>query len=234
MFGGMPVPLGHRTTGSPHGLPMVLLHGLGDSAAAWDAFARELGRHAIALDLRGHGTSPRPGEYTVDAMVAGVLAFLDDHALSRVDLVGHSMGGRVASQLAGRYPARVRRLVLEEAPVPPREGSPLPDVDPPARPEAPVDFDWAAVPAMRRAVRAVDPLWWRDIERLPVPTLWISGGPASHLPPERVAAAAAAMPDATVATIPAGHLVHTDAPDEFARVVIGFLSGSADGEPATP
>lgn len=61
----MPVALGHRTTGSPNGLPVVLLHALGEDATTWDRFAAELaaaGRHAIALDLRGHGTSPRPGD----------------------------------------------------------------------------------------------------------------------------------------------------------------------------
>jgi pimeloyl-ACP methyl ester carboxylesterase len=222
----MPVPLAHRTTGSPDGLPVVLLHGLGDTAGTWDRFAAELaatGRTAIALDLRGHGASPRPGEYTPDAMVGDVLAFLDER--TAVDVVGHSMGGHVAALLAGRHPGRVRRLVLEDAPVPPRNGAPIPDEDPPAEPDTPVDFDWDLVAPMRRAVRAPNPGWWQGIERLTIPTLWISGGPSSHLDPARVAAAAACAPGSTMATIPVGHLVHEQAPDEFARLVLPFLRG---------
>jgi 3-oxoadipate enol-lactonase len=125
----------------------------------------------------------------------------------------------------------VRRLVLEDAPVPPRDGAPLPD-DPPARPAEPIAFDWAAVAPLRRGVRAPNPQWWQGIERLGAPTLWLSGGPASHLAPERVAAAVDAMPDATMRTIPVGHLIHETAPDAFADAVIPFLS--ADGEPGTP
>jgi len=224
-----PVRLAHRVTDGPGGPPVVLLHGLGDTAGTWDRFAASLAgsRTSIALDLRGHGASPWPGAYTVDAMVDDVVAFLSD--AGPVDVVGHSMGGHVASVLAARRP--VRRLVLEEAPVPPREGDPLPD-DPPARPPGPLDFDWEVVAPMRRALRAPNPRWWQGIERLATPTLWISGGPTSHLDPARVVSAAAAMPNATTATVPVGHLVHDDAPDEFARLVIPFLS--ADGETPTP
>jgi pimeloyl-ACP methyl ester carboxylesterase len=125
----------------------------------------------------------------------------------------------------------VRRLVLEDAPVPPRDGAPLPD-DPPERPTEPVAFDWAAVAPLRRAVRAPNSQWWHGIERFGAPTLWLSGGPASHLAPERVASAVEAMPDATMRTIPVGHLIHETAPAAFADAVIPFLS--ADGEPGTP
>lgn len=216
----MTVVLNRRTTAGA-GVPVVLLHGLGDNAATWDVFAAALSRPAVALDLRGHGASPWPGEYTVDAMAADVLAVLAD--LPAVDLVGHSMGGQVASVVAVRAPDRVRRLVLEDTPVPPRSGPPVPDENPPERPVEPIDYDWAVVTAMRRAVRATNPAWWEGISRLAVPTLWLSGGPSSHLPPARVAAAAEAMPAASMRTIPVGHLIHTDAPAEFARAVVPFL-----------
>ena len=212
----------HRRTTDGAGVPVVLLHGLGDTGATWDAFARDLARPTVALDLRGHGASPWPGEYTVDAMVADVLGVLDE--LPAVDLVGHSMGGQVATVVAMRAPGRVRRLVLEDVPVPPRSGPPLPDPSPPERPAEPIDFDWAVVVAMRRAVRTASPSWWSGLADLAVPTLWLSGGPASHLPPAHVASAAAAMPDAVMRTVPVGHLIHTDAPADFARVVVPFLS----------
>jgi 3-oxoadipate enol-lactonase len=214
------VELGRRTT-SGSGVPVVLLHGLGDTASTWSAFADLLSRPTVAFDLRGHGTSPRPGEYTVDAMAADVLAALGD---GPVDLVGHSMGGHVASEVALRAPERVRRLVLEDAPVPPRSGPPLPDPDPPTRPKEPIDFDWAVVAPMRRALRATNPLWWQGITRLPTPTLWLSGGPASHLDPSHVTSATAAMPNATMRVIPVGHLIHTSDLESFADVVVPFLA----------
>src|SRR5262249_11132645 len=118
-----PVALARRTT-SGAGVPVVLLHGLGETSSTWSDFAAMLDRPTVALDLRGHGSSPWCGEYTVDDMASDVLAALGD---SPVDLVGHSMGGHVASHVALRAPERVRRLVLEEAPVPPRDGPPQPD-----------------------------------------------------------------------------------------------------------
>lgn len=217
------VELRRRTTGTPgDGPPVVLLHALGEDATTWtDLTARLPGRHTIALDLRGHGRSPHPGVYSFDLMVADVLLALPD--VSTMDLVGHSMGGLVASLLAGRHPELVRRLVLEDAPVPPEDGPPLPDPNPPARPENP-PFDWSVVAPIRSEGRAPKPQWWTNLRRLPTPTLWISGGPTSHLDPARLAAAAACMPDGTFETIPFGHSVHRDAPDLFAERVIPFLA----------
>ena len=134
------------------------------------------------------------------------------------------MGGHVASRVAVRAPGRVRRLVLEEAPVPPRSGPPMPDPDPPERPAEPIDFDWAVVGTMRRTLRAPNPLWWQGVTRLRTPTLWLSGGPSSHLDPSHVADVTAAMPDATMRVIPVGHLIHTDAPESFADAVVPFLA----------
>ena len=56
--------VGYRETGAPGELPVVLLHATGESAGTWDWFAAALadaGRFAIALDLRGHGTSWHQG-----------------------------------------------------------------------------------------------------------------------------------------------------------------------------
>jgi len=218
------VELSRRTTGTPgNGPPVVLLHALGDDASTWTEFVIGLdGRHTIALDLRGHGQSPRPGTYTFDLMVADVILALPD--VSEMDLVGHSMGGLVASLLAGRHPELVRRLVLEDSPVPPETGPPLADPNPPAEPVTPPPFDWRAVVPLRGDGRRANPAWWENIRRLPVPTLWVSGGPTSHLDPARHAEAAAQMPSATVETIPVGHEIHARAPQRFADLVNPFLA----------
>ncbi|MEY4489346.1 MAG: hypothetical protein RIQ79_1854, partial [Verrucomicrobiota bacterium] len=70
------------------------------------------GRNVWALDMRNHGKSPWNGVMTYDAMVADVIAWLDTRGLNAVDLMGHSMGGKVAMALACRHPERVRRLVV--------------------------------------------------------------------------------------------------------------------------
>lgn len=68
--------------------------------------------HVHALDLRNHGRSPHDSVMTYAAMVDDVLGWMDEHALSRVTLMGHSMGGKVAMRLACGHPERVERLII--------------------------------------------------------------------------------------------------------------------------
>lgn len=101
-------------TGAP---PVVFIHGLGGSLATWSlnlpAFAERC--RICALDLPGAGASDKPqAGYDVASLantVARVLEALGPDWLP-VNLVGHSLGGAVALALAGRFPGRVRRLVL--------------------------------------------------------------------------------------------------------------------------
>jgi len=216
------VSLGYRTTGGLPGPPVVLLHGLGSAARTWDGFMAGFPRTCVALDLRGHGASSHTDEYTFESMASDVLAFLTARELSTVDLIGHSMGGGVAQLVAMRAPTLVRRMVIEDAPPPPVEAlEPWPA--PPALPPEPVDFDWAVVAPIFRQVRTQDPTWWARLPAVPVPTLWLAGGPTSHVDQARITAAAAAMPSARVAEIPAGHHIHRESPAEFAEVVGEFL-----------
>jgi pimeloyl-ACP methyl ester carboxylesterase len=221
------VTLAYRRAGVPEPTPVLLLHGMGSNARTWDRFAIELasaGRQAIALDLRGHGESSHPGEYSFDLMRADVLAFLDHLGIARVDLVGHSMGGRVASLVACGHPSRVRRLVVEDAPPPPR-AEPWDDTkpEPPAEPPEPVSFDWRLVRPIYHEVRRPDPGFWARIPALTAPTLLISGGPASYIAPGLLDEFAAVLADARTVSFDVGHHIHRDGPDEFARAVLPFL-----------
>jgi esterase len=111
------VELFTRELGGAGKAPLVLLHGLLGSSRNWQTAGAGLadvagGRHVWALDLRNHGKSPWSVGMTYEAMVADVLAWMDARGLAAVDLMGHSMGGKVAMALACRCPERVRRLVV--------------------------------------------------------------------------------------------------------------------------
>lgn len=111
------VELFTRELGGAGKAPLLLLHGLLGSSRNWQTAGAGLaevagGRRVMALDLRNHGKSPWHATMSYDAMVADVLAWLDARGLGAVDLMGHSMGGKVAMALACRYPQRVRRLVV--------------------------------------------------------------------------------------------------------------------------
>lgn len=82
-----------------------------------------------------------------------VLGVLDQLDMPTVALVGHSMGGTVAYLLAQSQPTRVTHLILEYTPLPVRrEPSPRP-----RRPEGPLPFDWAVIPAISAQLDNPDP-----------------------------------------------------------------------------
>jgi pimeloyl-ACP methyl ester carboxylesterase len=103
----------YECTGS--GSPLVLIHGLGSSGDDW-AFQREefSRRHTLILpDLRGSGRSAKPsGPYSIAQFAADLWALLDALAIESADLLGFSLGGAVAIEMALMRPAGVRRVVL--------------------------------------------------------------------------------------------------------------------------
>ncbi|OLL76802.1 Hydrolase, alpha/beta fold family functionally coupled to Phosphoribulokinase [Pseudonocardia sp. Ae168_Ps1] len=102
-----------RVAGS--GPPIVLVHGIGDSSATWEAVLPALARRflVIAPDLLGHGHSDKPrADYSVAAYANGIRDLLGVLGVPRATLVGHSLGGGVAMQFAYQYPDRTERLVL--------------------------------------------------------------------------------------------------------------------------
>jgi len=96
------------------GEPLCLLHGLLGSGANWSSLAKTLAEHRRVLlpDQRHHGRSPHlPGLSYAD-FAADLAALLDRLALPAADLLGHSMGGKVAMRFALTQPHRVRRLIV--------------------------------------------------------------------------------------------------------------------------
>jgi pimeloyl-ACP methyl ester carboxylesterase len=113
---GSGVELAVRDQGE--GPPVLLLHGLPDSADVWRhqlAALTGAGLRAVAPDLRGFGASEKPAEvgaYRVGRSVADMVALLDALELERVRVVGHDWGAAVAWALASFVPDRVERLVV--------------------------------------------------------------------------------------------------------------------------
>lgn len=98
------------------GVPVVCLHGFCQSSAYWEPTLDRLaesGRAAIAPDLPGFGASAdQPGPYTMEGYADAVARMLDKLGISRIVLVGGSMGGVVAQHFALRHSDRVKRLLL--------------------------------------------------------------------------------------------------------------------------
>jgi pimeloyl-ACP methyl ester carboxylesterase len=99
--------------------PLLALHGWLDNAASFAPMAPFLaGYDLVALDLPGHGQSfhyPVDAEYSLFSTLLDVLAAADALGWTRFTLLGHSMGGAIASLLAAAAPERIERLRLIEA-----------------------------------------------------------------------------------------------------------------------
>jgi pimeloyl-ACP methyl ester carboxylesterase len=85
------------------------------------------------------------------------------------------------------------------------------------------DYELRAMRSIFRQLSRPDPGWWARLGEVRQPTLVLSGGPSSLIPPRRLADMAAAIPAARLVTIPVGHRVHSLAPDRFGTEVVAFL-----------
>ncbi|MCD2110661.1 MULTISPECIES: alpha/beta fold hydrolase [Rhodococcus] len=224
-------------------VPVLLVHGMGGDGRTWTRFAGALvkaGRRVITVDLRGHGRSGRAASYRFGEFAADVAGLCAHLGVETVDLVGHSLGGHVGSLVAQQNPGLVRRLVLEETPLPLREGDPVPEV--PAHRPTPVEL-WHAATSMAlnpRAVTAFDrsmtpsvvaqfhtpnPVWWQHLPSLAAPTLLLRGvRRGSMVDPQLLTAAVEALPSASVQEIGCGHSIHRDRARDFAAAVVPFLT----------
>jgi pimeloyl-ACP methyl ester carboxylesterase len=112
-----PVPLAYDERGS--GEPaLVFLHGWACDRTIWNGQVDVLARthRVIAVDLAGHGASPRgPGPWSIESCGADVAALVRRLELERIVLVGHSMGGDVAVEAARVLPGRVAAIVWVDA-----------------------------------------------------------------------------------------------------------------------
>jgi len=103
------------------GDPIVLVHGFASSKnvnwvyPTWVSDLRKDGRRVIALDNRGHGESEKlydPAQYSIPAMASDTIALMDHLDIARADVMGYSLGGRIAGWLGLNQPARLRSAIL--------------------------------------------------------------------------------------------------------------------------
>jgi lipase len=100
--------------GAADGAPLLCLHGITSHGNRFRRLAQErFGAYrVIAADLRGHGYSGWEPPWDLETHAADVIETMDSLGLGRIDIVGHSFGGRIGLEVATRYPERVSRLVL--------------------------------------------------------------------------------------------------------------------------
>ncbi len=113
------VRLRYLEWGDPSKAPLLLLHGVGQTAHTWAYFATAMQHHyrVIAVEQRGHGDSgwAPDGDYSPAAHGRDLSAFIEQLKLESFALLGFSMGGRNAMWLTDRHPTKVRCLVIVDA-----------------------------------------------------------------------------------------------------------------------
>lgn len=95
--------------------PVLLLHGLGADASSWEYQFEALGRadfRPLAVDLPGFGKTAHTGKWTLRGAAANTMELVDKLRWETFDVVGISMGGVIAQQLAHEHPERMRKLAL--------------------------------------------------------------------------------------------------------------------------
>jgi 3-oxoadipate enol-lactonase len=109
------IELYYEVHGPEGAKPLLLIAGLGHSSKLWFRQVPEFSKHfeTIIFDNRGVGQSDKPDEpYSVAGMAADVIGLLDHLGIEQAHVLGASMGGYVAQEIAIEHPERVKRLVL--------------------------------------------------------------------------------------------------------------------------
>ena len=256
------VRLHYAEQGPATATPMILLHGYSDSWFSYSLVLSALSRdtRVYALDLRGHGNSERPASgYAMSQLAADVIAFMDAKGIARATVIGHSMGGFVAQQVALAAPRRVSALVLMGTGTNPRNFNglgefekavkELPDPVPDAfarefqlstiqAPVNPAFVDRVVAESLKLPTRV-----WREVMvglityepavalgRAGIPTLVVHGLKDPWVPAAEADSLAALVGTKRVVKYPdAGHAMHWERPTAVSRDVLAFLAETSRG-----
>ena len=94
--------------------PLLVFHGLFGMLDNWGSFGKEFGElfPTHLMDLRNHGKSFHSEEMDLDAMTADILNYMEAHGLEKINLLGHSLGGKAVMTFAITYPEKVDHLIV--------------------------------------------------------------------------------------------------------------------------
>ncbi|MET7289601.1 alpha/beta hydrolase [Streptomyces sp. NPDC005573] len=229
------------------GRPLLALHGHFGEGRTFAQLARDLENswRIIALDQRGHGFSDRSSDFSRTGYVEDAARVLQHLGIHQAAVLGHSLGGVNAYQLASRFPGLVDALIVEDM------GAVVDD-------DLSFSLDWPYRASTRAelveglgtsasyltdAVRAYPDGWglafdpkdmnasqqelngdhWNDWISSDCPALLVRGSRSTVLSAEHANDMATRRPRTQLRELPAGHTVHETVPDEFAAAVSEFL-----------
>jgi pimeloyl-ACP methyl ester carboxylesterase len=102
----------YRQLGS--GEPIIIVHGLYGSSDNWLNIAKKLSeKHSIyAIDLRNHGQSPHSKNFSISVMAEDLYQFVKEHNLKKINLIGHSLGGKISLEFAAKHTEYIKNLII--------------------------------------------------------------------------------------------------------------------------
>lgn len=236
--------LAYRSYGDPQGEPIVLIHAFASQSGSWATIAEALaqrGFQVIVPDLRGHGRSDWTRSYALTDFEDDLSALLDALGLGPINLVGHSLGGHLALRLALRQPERIRRLIIEAAPVPPRDAADATALT--AASTGPAwlrplrqlgvgrllrllllrQFDPRAARTVLPQLRAPMPAWWAQLATLRAPCLLLASHDDGQIS-ARLPLLAARIPHAVIRQFGSGHRLHGEHRADFLAELLSFVT----------
>ena len=108
-----PMKLFFRKYGS--GPPLLILHGLFGSGDNWNTLAKKFGESgytAVPVDLRNHGLSPHSEEWSYECMANDLSSLIKENTFGKVNIIGHSMGGKAAMEFCLSNPSLVDKMII--------------------------------------------------------------------------------------------------------------------------
>ena len=250
------------------GQAMVLVPGITSPAVTWGFVAERLGLSldTYVLDVRGRGLSESGDDldYSLDSLVTDVVEFVNDMAIARPVLMGHSMGARIVIRAARRLGDMLASVVLVDPPVsgPGRRPYPMPlswyvdsirlacagavaddfrsSLPTWSNPQLRLRAEWLHTCHERAVIESYrgfhDDDVHADLPHLRVPTLLVAAGRGDVIRPEEADELHRLLPSLIVRRVPAaGHMIPWDDYEGFFRACDGFLDGLAlNDTPSVP
>ena len=225
----MDIQLNYTIAGQ--GFPLVMLHGNGEDNTY---FKRQMGPFSeqyqvIALDTRGHGSSPRgTAPFTLEQFAQDLKGFLDSREIRRCHLLGFSDGANIALLFALQYPEYVEKLVLNGADLYPA-GVKLST-------QVPIVLGWGLLQVIRRLDKKAQPKWElldlmttqphikpESLSALTMPTLVVAGE-QDMIREKHTRRIAQSIPNSKLVILPGGHIVARRNWQAFNPVILEFLA----------